>query len=126
MEEIYVTRSKTVAANTVGRITIAPPTATAKWRLKSLSITLNEAIATDATDFVELTPKKASTSLAVVKSTVAASIAQGVTHPYVITGVGDDLECTQAAPHFLLIDATPGAGKLADVELLAVYSQMVG
>jgi hypothetical protein len=126
VENLYFTVNKAVGANASARVTFAPPTLTGKWRLVALALAFNEAIATDATDYVEITPKKGSTALSAVKSTAATAVIQGEVFAYTLTGVGTDLECTQAAPHHVLIDATPGAGKAVDVQVIAVYSQMLG
>jgi len=128
MERIYVTQSKAVAANASGRLTFAPPTAASKWRLLSFTLIPNETSAVHATDFADLTLKKVSTALAAVRSTNSGTgtlLTQGTSENPTLTAVGADLECTQAAPMHLLIDATPGAGVAVDIAATLVFEVMV-
>ena len=129
MENITVTATLVVAANASRRVSFAPPTSTGKWKLLNLSLVPNETSAVHATDYVDITPKKGSTALTAVRSTnssTGSALTQNTGEALAITATGTDLECTQAAPHHVLIDATPGAGVATDITLMAVYQQLVG
>lgn len=130
MEDIYLPFTCSVAANASARISFHPPTTTGKWKLKSIAIEPNETSAVHATDYVDITMKKGSTALmAAARSTnssTGSALTQGTGEVLSITVGGADLECTLAAPHHLLIDATPGAGVAVDISGLAVYQQLVG
>ena len=130
MEYLYIPFTRVVAANASARVSFAPATSTGKWKLIGASIVPNETSAVHATDYVDITMKKGSTALmAAARSTTSSTgtaLTQNTGEALSISGTGTDLECTLAAPHHLLIDATPGAGVATDISGVAVYQQLLG
>jgi hypothetical protein len=124
MERIYFTHRIAVAADASKRVSFAPTDAATTWKNVGLAIVPGETSAAHATDYADLTLKKGSTALMTARSTnsgTGSALTQNVGEALTITGTGTNLECTLAAPHHFLIDATPGAGVAVDITVMAVY-----
>ena len=109
------------AAGTAGRVSHCPMSSTAKQKLRSISLLPNTATATDGTNYVTISVYIGATKIATDKTTNAsggAALAQGTVTDFTLTGVGSQLEVSQANP--LSVRVTHAAsGAAVDVQVIA-------
>jgi hypothetical protein len=123
MVNVTLCQRVVVAADASARASFAPPSGVT-WLLKKLWLVPNETSATNDTNYASIEPKKGSTALATARVTTAAGGALTQDDPvnFTLTGTPTQLECTQADPHHVLVDAaTNGTGVAVDVSIFAEY-----
>lgn len=123
MERQQSTQRLSLAAGTAGRITVAPPDATRKWLIRNVVELPNAALATDGTDYVTRQPFVGATGIATAVPTSSVGLTQGTAVNWVLTGVGSQLEATQAAPFTFRISQA-ASGKAYDCSVLVEYDEV--
>lgn len=111
------------AAGTAQRVYFAPPTSTRKWRVKSITEMPNATSATNGTNYCTRTPKVGSTTIATAIDTSATSITQASAVNWTLTGVGSQLEVTQAAPLSMQITHS-GTGVAYDCDIVVEFEEV--
>lgn len=111
------------AAGSAISINFCPPTAAEKWKIISLAYVPKITSATNGTNYCAVRPyTTAGTSVPVAASrnTAATSFTINVAEPITLTGVGVELEVSQAAPlHFDITQAASGV--LVEISVMATF-----
>lgn len=126
MRRIYLTQRLILAAGTAGRVTFAPPNSSDAWVLVSVSELPNASVTADDTDYATRGVYNGSTLLmtaVTTKVTGGTALAQGTAVNLTLSGVGSQLETSQAAPFTYRVSHS-GAGKAVDVSVVACWEPL--
>ena len=101
----------------------APPDATRRWLLVGVTLVPNETSATNGTDYATVDVKVGSTALVTQHSTATTVLTQGVPVSMAVTGTKLQREITQAAPLWVGVDTSPGAGVAVDCQVMVEFEE---
>lgn len=121
MERLYPNIPLVKAAGTAGRVSHCPTTSTEKQKLRSLSLLPNATLALDGSNYATISVYIGSTEIATAKTTNSSggtALTQGTVTAFTLTGVGSQLEVSQASPLSVRVAHT-GTGGAVDVQVLA-------
>lgn len=101
----------------------APPDATRRWLLVSVTLIPNETSAVNGNDYATVDVKRGSTALVTPHSTAATVLTQATPVIMEITGTKLQREITQAAPLWVGIDTSPGSGVAVDCQVMVEFEE---